>query len=169
MSLSLYEVTVPTLIRGLNVLSDYVDAAAKFAADKGGEPSALITARLAPDMMTFAGQIQRASNTSKGAIAAAHRAPGTELQRHRGHVPGAEGAHREDRGLPEDRSAGGHGGLGQAERGAEVPGSDGARHSPAQRCADREEGLSRENRIVADCRPPPQPSNSIYLLFPQST
>lgn len=69
MSLSLYEVTVPTLIRGLNVLSDYVDAAAKFAADKGVEPSALITARLAPDMMTFAGQIQRASDTSKGAIA----------------------------------------------------------------------------------------------------
>jgi len=69
MSLSLYEVTVPTLIRGLNVLSDYVDAAAKFAADKGVEPASVITARLAPDMMTFAGQIQRASDTSKGAIA----------------------------------------------------------------------------------------------------
>lgn len=68
MSLSLYDVTVPGLIRGLEVLSGYIDTAAQFAADRGIDPSTLITARLAPDMMPFAGQIQRASDTSKGAI-----------------------------------------------------------------------------------------------------
>ena len=68
MSLSVYEVSVPVLIRGLTVLSDYVEKAAAFAAENRIEPSALITARLAPDMLTFAGQIQRASDTSKGAI-----------------------------------------------------------------------------------------------------
>ena len=69
MSFSMYDVTIPVLIRGLTVLSGYIDKAAAFAADNKFEPSNLVNARLAPDMLSLAGQVQRASDTSKGAIA----------------------------------------------------------------------------------------------------
>ena len=68
MSLSLYEVTVPALLRGLAVLSTYLDKAAAFAADNSIDPSVLVNARLAPDMQSLAGQVQRASDTAKLAV-----------------------------------------------------------------------------------------------------
>ena len=46
MALSLYDLSVPVFARGL-------------------DPAALVEARLAPDMLTLAGQIQRASDASK--------------------------------------------------------------------------------------------------------
>ena len=64
MALSMYQVSVPPLVRGLNNLS---------AVLKKGEahPAAatLVEARLAPDMYTLAGQVQRASDTAKGCAA----------------------------------------------------------------------------------------------------
>lgn len=69
MSFSMYDVTIPVLIRGLTVLSGYIDKAGAHAADNKLDPSVLVNARLALDMLPLAGQIQRASDTSKGAIA----------------------------------------------------------------------------------------------------
>lgn len=64
MPLSLYQASIPLLLRGLDTLS---------AVLKKGEahPDAatLVEARLAPDMFTLAGQVQRASDTAKGCAA----------------------------------------------------------------------------------------------------
>lgn len=68
MSISIYELTVPALVRGLGILGSYLDKAAAFAADNAIDPTVLINARLAPDMQSLAGQIQRASDTAKMAI-----------------------------------------------------------------------------------------------------
>ena len=64
MSLSISRLIVPAYVRGLQVLSRYLDKAADHA-----DAAALPGARLAPDMLPLAGQIQRASDTSKNAIA----------------------------------------------------------------------------------------------------
>lgn len=65
MSISLYDATVPVFARGLRVLSDLLTKAQGHATDM----SALLDGRLAPDMLTFTGQIQRASDTAKFAVA----------------------------------------------------------------------------------------------------
>lgn len=66
---SMHQMTVPALIRGLGVLASYVDAAAAFSAERGLSPDVLMNARLAPDMLTFTGQIQRASDNAKSGAA----------------------------------------------------------------------------------------------------
>ena len=63
MSISTYEASAPVFVRGFRVLSDLLD---KAEAHTGAD---LIEARLAPDMLTLAGQIQRASDTAKFAVA----------------------------------------------------------------------------------------------------
>jgi uncharacterized protein len=68
MAISMYDATIPVLIRGLGILDDYLDRAAAFAADNKIDPKVLVNARPAPDMLPLSGQIQRASDTSKGAI-----------------------------------------------------------------------------------------------------
>ena len=68
MSLSMYQLSVPALIRGLSILSGYLDKAASFATENNIDPAVLVNARLAPDMFSLAGQIQRASDNAKGAI-----------------------------------------------------------------------------------------------------
>jgi uncharacterized protein len=68
MSLSIYDVTIPVLIRGLGILDGYLDKAAAFAAQNKIDPLVLVNSRLAPDMLPLSGQVQRASDTSKGAI-----------------------------------------------------------------------------------------------------
>ncbi len=69
MPLSMHQLSIPVFTRALGILSTLLDKGAAFAAEKGTDPSALIGARLAPDMMPLSGQIQRASDTSKLAIA----------------------------------------------------------------------------------------------------
>lgn len=61
MPLSMYDASVPAFRRGLGVLATLI---AKGEAH-GGDPAILFGSRLAPDMMTFAGQVQRASDTAK--------------------------------------------------------------------------------------------------------
>jgi hypothetical protein len=59
MSLSMYQASIPPLLRGLTVLSAVLQ--------KGeAQAATLVDARLAPDMLTLVGQVQRASDTSKG-------------------------------------------------------------------------------------------------------
>jgi len=65
MSISLYDATVPVFARGFRVLSDLLTKAEAHATDA----SALLEGRLAPDMLTLTGQIQRASDTAKFAVA----------------------------------------------------------------------------------------------------
>src|SRR5262245_38726152 len=65
MALSMYELTIPTCIRGFGVLSGYLEKSEAFARAKGFDPSELIQARLAPDMSTLGGQIQLASDKAR--------------------------------------------------------------------------------------------------------
>ncbi|MCX8280645.1 DUF1993 domain-containing protein [Phyllobacterium sp. 0TCS1.6C] len=68
MSLSLYSVAVPALLRGLSIASSLIDKAEHYAAEKKIDPLVLFNARLAPDMLPFSGQVQRMSDTSKNMI-----------------------------------------------------------------------------------------------------
>ncbi|WP_213737683.1 DUF1993 domain-containing protein [Bradyrhizobium sp. dw_411] len=65
MPLSIYQLSIPTFLRGLAIAGEYCRKASAFCIERGISPSTLIDARLAPDMLTFAGQIQRISDTSK--------------------------------------------------------------------------------------------------------
>jgi hypothetical protein len=65
MAISLYDVTVPAFLRGLDVLAALLEKGRAFAAAEGLAEAELIRARLAPDMLTLAGQVQRASDTAK--------------------------------------------------------------------------------------------------------
>lgn len=65
MALSLYDISVPVFIRGLGQLSHLLDKGLAHAQATGIDPGVLVDARLAPDMLTLAGQVQRASDASK--------------------------------------------------------------------------------------------------------
>jgi uncharacterized protein len=65
MSLTMYRASIPVFIRGLDVLSSLLEKAVAFADDKGIAHADIIGARLASDMLPFAAQIQRASDTAK--------------------------------------------------------------------------------------------------------
>jgi len=69
MPISLHQASVPTFNRGMRNLSAILNKAEEHAAERGDAPSMLIEARLAPDMFPLNQQIQRASDTSKGAVA----------------------------------------------------------------------------------------------------
>lgn len=68
MALTMYHLSIPALIRGLGVLTKLLDKAEAFARDNGISSDDLVNARLAPDMLTLAGQVQRVSDTSKGLV-----------------------------------------------------------------------------------------------------
>jgi hypothetical protein len=64
MSLSMYQASIPLLVRGFDNL-----AAVLKKGEAHPDAATLVEARLAPDMFTLAGQIQRASDTAKGCAA----------------------------------------------------------------------------------------------------
>ena len=65
MSLTMYRVSIPVFIRGLEVCSDLLKKGAAHAAEKGIAPADMLNTRLAPDMLPLVAQIQRASDTAK--------------------------------------------------------------------------------------------------------
>lgn len=65
MAISLYDISVPVFLRGLGQLSHILDKGLAHAQAAGIDPTVLVNARLAPDMLTLAGQIQGASDASK--------------------------------------------------------------------------------------------------------
>ena len=65
MALSFYDISIPVFLRGLGQLSHILDKGLAHAQATGIEPGTLVEARLAPDMLTLAGQVQRASDASK--------------------------------------------------------------------------------------------------------
>ncbi len=69
MSLSMYQASIPTLVHMLGNLSAILTKAAKYAETKKFDPSVLINARLAPDMLPLSSQIQTASDVAKGCAA----------------------------------------------------------------------------------------------------
>jgi hypothetical protein len=68
MPVSMYKLSVPVFIRGLNVLAGLLDKAESHAASKKIPLEDLFNARLAPDMLPLSAQIQRVSDTSKNTI-----------------------------------------------------------------------------------------------------
>lgn len=69
MAISLYDASVPVFIRGLDQLAHVLGKGLAHAQAQGLDPATLVQARLAPDMLTLAGQVQRASDASKLAAA----------------------------------------------------------------------------------------------------
>ena len=69
MTLSLYQASVPVLVRALNNLTAILGKATVHAEAKKIDPSVFINARLAPDMFPLARQIQSASDSAKGCAA----------------------------------------------------------------------------------------------------
>lgn len=69
MALSMYDLSVPVFSRGLGQLAHLLEKSLAHARANDIDPAALVDARLAPDMLTLAGQIQRASDASKLGVA----------------------------------------------------------------------------------------------------
>ena len=65
MTLSIYRASIPVFLRGLDVLSILLDRANAHAEARKFDVDILLSARLAPDMLPFTRQIQRASDTAK--------------------------------------------------------------------------------------------------------
>jgi hypothetical protein len=65
----MYKLSIPVFTRGFSALGGLLDKAEGFAVESGTPLDELFNARLAPDMLPLAGQVQRASDTSKNAIA----------------------------------------------------------------------------------------------------
>ncbi|MFV0410064.1 MAG: DUF1993 family protein, partial [Paracoccus sp. (in: a-proteobacteria)] len=69
MSLSMYQASIPVLLRMYGNLAAILDKAEAFCTAKTIEPSALLDARLAPDMYPLSRQVQMASDLAKGCAA----------------------------------------------------------------------------------------------------
>lgn len=67
MSLSMYQASVPVFVRMFGNLSAILDKAAAFAEARKIDPSVLVNARLAVDMLPLSKQVQLASDAAKGA------------------------------------------------------------------------------------------------------
>jgi len=68
MSLTMYRASVPVFVRALGILSELLKKGEAFAKEQGMSPDALVQERLREDMLPLAGQIQRASDSSKLAV-----------------------------------------------------------------------------------------------------
>ncbi|CAN90882.1 hypothetical protein sce0725 [Sorangium cellulosum So ce56] len=66
MTISMYQASVPVLVRMLGNLSAILTKAAAYAEAKKIEPRVLLDARLAPDMLSFTRQVQIATDIAKG-------------------------------------------------------------------------------------------------------
>ena len=79
MSISMYDISIPVLVRGLTNLSAILDKAAAHATTKKFDSAVLAQSRLFPDMHPLVRQVQIACDTAKGA---AGRLAGVEVPKH---------------------------------------------------------------------------------------
>ncbi len=79
MTISIYDASIPSLVRGLTNLSAILDKAAAHAAARKFDPAVLLQARLFPDMLPLTRQVQIVCDTAKGA---AGRLAGKEVPKH---------------------------------------------------------------------------------------
>jgi hypothetical protein len=75
---SIYQASIPVYVRQLKALSSILAKAATYAAQRKIEPAALINARLYPDMLPLARQVQSACNHARRGAA---RLSGAEPER----------------------------------------------------------------------------------------
>src|SRR6266481_3865712 len=87
---NLYTFSVPVFLRGHAVLSELLRKGEAHAAGYKITPSALLTARLFPDMFPLTGQVQAACDTAKRATA---RLVGVESPRYEDNEASFEGLH----------------------------------------------------------------------------
>ncbi len=73
MTISMYQASVPTIIRALNNLAAVLDKGQQHAEAKKIDPAVLIASRLYPDMLPLSKQVQIASDISKGGTARLRR------------------------------------------------------------------------------------------------
>lgn len=66
---SMYQISIPPLIRALNNLAGILQKGAAYAAAKDIDPAVLINSRLYPDMYPLSKQVQIASDVSRRGIA----------------------------------------------------------------------------------------------------
>jgi uncharacterized protein len=69
MSISIYDLSIPPMLRGFDNLTAFMDKAAAFAEQKKFDSKVLAEARIFPDMLPFTAQVQIACDTAKGAAA----------------------------------------------------------------------------------------------------
>jgi uncharacterized protein len=69
MTLSMYQASVPVMVRMLNNLDAILGKAAAHASAKKIDPAVLLNSRLYPDMLPFARQVQIATDHAKGCAA----------------------------------------------------------------------------------------------------
>ena len=62
MCFSVYDITVPVMLHGLNVMDDYLDHAQALERTKAFEPGWILGERLAFDMLTFGEQFSVSCN-----------------------------------------------------------------------------------------------------------
>jgi uncharacterized protein len=79
MSISMYDISIPVLARGLTNLSAILDKAAAHATAKKFDSVVLAQSRLFPDMLPLVRQVQIACDTAKGA---AGRLAAVEVPKH---------------------------------------------------------------------------------------
>jgi len=72
----MYQASVPLFRTLLGALSKNLDKEAAFCEAKKGDPSVLVSGRLAPDMFPLSKQVQIATDMAKGAVA---RLAGVEI------------------------------------------------------------------------------------------
>lgn len=65
MSVTLSRLSIPAFVRGLTILSTLLAKGEAHAVAAGVAPGTLLDARLAPDMLPLAAQVQRAGDTAK--------------------------------------------------------------------------------------------------------
>ena len=65
----MYQASVPAFLQMLNALSAVLDKGVAYARSRGMDPATLAQARLAPDMLPLAAQVQIATDHAKGATA----------------------------------------------------------------------------------------------------
>jgi hypothetical protein len=76
MTISMYQATIPVMIRALDNLAAFLEKGQQFAEAKKIDPSVLLNSRLAPDMFPLARQVQLVSDTCKaGAARLAQQTP----------------------------------------------------------------------------------------------
>lgn len=80
MSLSIYHASVPVFVQGLDTLAHILRKGEDYARANSIEPASFVDARLAPDMLTLAGQVQRASDTSKLSIERLSGVPAPKME-----------------------------------------------------------------------------------------
>ncbi len=94
MPFSVYDITVPVMVHGLNVMDDYLDHAQALERIKGFEAGRILGERLAPDMLTFGEQFSVSCNKVDAHIAKSDAARPASAPQHPDDVPGIEGAAR---------------------------------------------------------------------------